>query len=412
MGKSPRPSVRAGPAAPLAPERTAVVRPRRAGVGEADTDEKEFGPRQPAVYRGGHGSPCRDSPGRRLPPLVPGRRREGRAGRQRPGPRHDGDPAVRLRRSGSACRPSSTPGSRRPARRTPTSRCSSPRVYLQPRGRARRGLQPRTRGGDARRRQGARGAGRRPADERDRDRRVHGQVGAELPGPAAAAQPVGERRALGAAPPGLPAHHASSSGRRGTPPTPRRGRPAYARRILHEVYADFMADVLAHAGDASAARPCGSGSPARSTRMTCEAMMGDGKALQMGTSHELGQNFARAFDIDVPRRGGRAAAGLDDVLGRLHPHGRRPDHGARRRRRTARAAAARAGPGRGASSGTTTSVAAAARGLRRRAARRRRPRRTRRPGRHAVRAPRRRLGAQGRPGPHRDRPARPRRRRQ
>jgi prolyl-tRNA synthetase len=26
-------------------------------------------------------------------------------------------------------------------------------------------------------------------------------------------------------------------------------------------------------------------------------MMGDGKALQMGTSHELGQNFARAFDI-------------------------------------------------------------------------------------------------------------------
>jgi prolyl-tRNA synthetase len=27
-------------------------------------------------------------------------------------------------------------------------------------------------------------------------------------------------------------------------------------------------------------------------------MMGDGKALQMGTSHELGQNFARAFGID------------------------------------------------------------------------------------------------------------------
>ena len=25
--------------------------------------------------------------------------------------------------------------------------------------------------------------------------------------------------------------------------------------------------------------------------------MGDGKALQMGTSHELGQNFARAFSI-------------------------------------------------------------------------------------------------------------------
>ena len=29
-------------------------------------------------------------------------------------------------------------------------------------------------------------------------------------------------------------------------------------------------------------------------------MMRDGKALQMGTSHELGQNFARAFDIHFP----------------------------------------------------------------------------------------------------------------
>lgn len=31
--------------------------------------------------------------------------------------------------------------------------------------------------------------------------------------------------------------------------------------------------------------------------LACEAMMRDGKALQMGTSHEFGQNFARAFDI-------------------------------------------------------------------------------------------------------------------
>ena len=36
-------------------------------------------------------------------------------------------------------------------------------------------------------------------------------------------------------------------------------------------------------------------------------MTGDGKALQMGTSHELGQNFASAFDIDYPRPG--AASG-------------------------------------------------------------------------------------------------------
>jgi prolyl-tRNA synthetase len=38
---------------------------------------------------------------------------------------------------------------------------------------------------------------------------------------------------------------------------------------------------------------------------TLEAMMGDGKALQMGTSHELGQNFARAFDIEYLSAAGR-----------------------------------------------------------------------------------------------------------
>jgi prolyl-tRNA synthetase len=38
---------------------------------------------------------------------------------------------------------------------------------------------------------------------------------------------------------------------------------------------------------------------------TLEAMMRDGKALQMGTSHELGQNFARAFDIDYLSAQGR-----------------------------------------------------------------------------------------------------------
>ncbi|MBU3702364.1 MAG: proline--tRNA ligase [Acidimicrobiia bacterium] len=71
---------------------------------------------------------------------------------------------------------------------------------------------------------------------------------------------------------------------------------AYAERILHEVYASFMRDVLAI--------PVVTGRKTAKERfagatntMTCEAMMGDGKALQMGTSHELGQNFSRAFDI-------------------------------------------------------------------------------------------------------------------
>jgi prolyl-tRNA synthetase len=71
---------------------------------------------------------------------------------------------------------------------------------------------------------------------------------------------------------------------------------AYATRILHEVYEDFMVNQLA--------MPVLVGRKTASERfagaintMTCEAMMRDGKALQMGTSHELGQNFAQAFDI-------------------------------------------------------------------------------------------------------------------
>ncbi|CAN5230434.1 proline--tRNA ligase [soil metagenome] len=71
---------------------------------------------------------------------------------------------------------------------------------------------------------------------------------------------------------------------------------AYAERILREVYEDFMVEVLAI--------PVLTGPKTARERfagaintLTCEAMMDDGKALQMGTSHELGQNFARAFDI-------------------------------------------------------------------------------------------------------------------
>jgi prolyl-tRNA synthetase len=70
----------------------------------------------------------------------------------------------------------------------------------------------------------------------------------------------------------------------------------YAERILHDVYEDFMVEVLA--------MPVLVGRKTASERfagaintLTCEAMMRDGKALQMGTSHELGDNFAKAFDI-------------------------------------------------------------------------------------------------------------------
>ena len=48
----------------------------------------------------GHGA-CAHSPGGGLPPLVPGRDRQGGAGRQRPGARHHGDPPDRLRDLGA-----------------------------------------------------------------------------------------------------------------------------------------------------------------------------------------------------------------------------------------------------------------------------------------------------------------------
>jgi prolyl-tRNA synthetase len=63
-----------------------------------------------------------------------------------------------------------------------------------------------------------------------------------------------------------------------------------------EVYRAFMEDTLAVAvvtGEKSA-RERFAGAD---RTYTCEGLMADGKALQMGTSHNLGHNFARAFDI-------------------------------------------------------------------------------------------------------------------
>src|SRR4051812_36232354 len=69
----------------------------------------------------------------------------------------------------------------------------------------------------------------------------------------------------------------------------------YALRILHEVYEDFMVNVLGIPALTGLKTPAERFAGADQT-WTCEAMMGDGKALQMGTSHLLGQNFAKVFD--------------------------------------------------------------------------------------------------------------------
>jgi prolyl-tRNA synthetase len=69
----------------------------------------------------------------------------------------------------------------------------------------------------------------------------------------------------------------------------------FAARIHREVYADLMVNVLAIDVVLGRKSPAERFAGAINT-LTLEGMMGDGKALQMGTSHELGQNFARAFD--------------------------------------------------------------------------------------------------------------------
>ncbi|HYA45403.1 MAG TPA: proline--tRNA ligase [Acidimicrobiales bacterium] len=77
----------------------------------------------------------------------------------------------------------------------------------------------------------------------------------------------------------------------------------YALRILTEVYEDFMVNVMAIpvlvGRKTDRERFAGA-----TTTWTAEAMMRDGKALQMGTSHELGQNFAKAFGISFSDESG------------------------------------------------------------------------------------------------------------
>ncbi len=70
---------------------------------------------------------------------------------------------------------------------------------------------------------------------------------------------------------------------------------AEARRML-EVYADFAENYMAVPVIKGVKSPNERFAGAVDT-FTIEAMMQDGKALQSGTSHFLGQNFAKAFDV-------------------------------------------------------------------------------------------------------------------
>ncbi|MGL4339235.1 MAG: proline--tRNA ligase [Rhodoglobus sp.] len=70
----------------------------------------------------------------------------------------------------------------------------------------------------------------------------------------------------------------------------------FAVGILHNVYGDFMRNVLAIPVIVGRKTPRERFAGAMNT-MSCEGIMRDGKALQMSTSHELGQNFSTVFDM-------------------------------------------------------------------------------------------------------------------
>jgi prolyl-tRNA synthetase len=66
--------------------------------------------------------------------------------------------------------------------------------------------------------------------------------------------------------------------------------------ILHDVYADFVEQVMA-VPVIRGLKTEKEKFPGALRSYCMEAMMQDGRALQAGTSHNLGQNFAKAFDI-------------------------------------------------------------------------------------------------------------------
>ena len=67
-------------------------------------------------------------------------------------------------------------------------------------------------------------------------------------------------------------------------------------RKMHKMYGDYMRDILAIPSIMGEKTPEERFAGADHT-YTLEHMMQDGKALQAGTSHDLGQHFAKSFDI-------------------------------------------------------------------------------------------------------------------
>ena len=90
------------------------------------------------------------------------------------------------------------------------------------------------------------------------------------------------------------------------------GHTAHATKIEAVTEARQMQDVYAEFAENFMAMPVVKGLKSDSERFagaedtyTIEALMQDGKALQAGTSHFLGQNFAKAFDVKFTSKEGK-----------------------------------------------------------------------------------------------------------
>ncbi|MBR5298362.1 MAG: proline--tRNA ligase [Parabacteroides sp.] len=90
------------------------------------------------------------------------------------------------------------------------------------------------------------------------------------------------------------------------------GHTAHATREEAEIEAKKMQEVYANFAENYMAMPVVKGVKSASERFagaldtyTIEAMMQDGKALQAGTSHFLGQNFGKAFDVTFIDKNGK-----------------------------------------------------------------------------------------------------------
>ena len=146
-----------------------------------------------------------------------------------------------------------------------------------------------------RRRQGARRTPRHPSDVRD-DHLVHVQELDQFVSRSAHPhQPVGQRVPLGNADAPVPAHDRVSLAEGHTAHATFEEAEEETFKMVN-VYKRFAEDYLAM--PVIPGRKTDQEKFAGAVHTYCiEAMMQDGKALQAGTSHHLGQNFAKAFDV-------------------------------------------------------------------------------------------------------------------